>query len=168
MIWPLTCRFLAACLLVCTPSGAFLCNLGDFLLSSPSELNFCALFCAGGAAGASPPSEPGAQGPPSELGGGRMPGALFRVRRGWVRGVWRRLAGEVGSVEVGVFAGEEEEGIRSVSHWKICDSCLSAATWRPGCLVSSPCNFLIACTKSAATRFASSAGDSRGSSQCWG
>ena len=70
---------------------------------------------------ASPPSvcgagglDAGAGGSPSELGPGRMPGVLLRVWRWWVRGVVRRLAGAVGSVEVGarLVIGV---GIRSVS-----------------------------------------------------
>ena len=98
-----------------------MCNLGDFLRSPPSELIFRVLLCVGWPAVASPPSEfgvgglvAGADGSPSELGPGRMPGVLFRVWRWWVRGVIRRLAGAVGSVELGALVGSFV-GIRSVS-----------------------------------------------------
>ncbi len=95
-------------------------NLGDLLHLPPSVLINHALFFVGMGTGASAPSESGAGvvgaftwGSPSEFGAGRMPGMLFLVRRGCMRGVWRMLAGLVGSTDVGLDRGDVE-GKRSV------------------------------------------------------
>ncbi len=63
--------------------------------------------------------------------------------------------------EVGVVKGK-----RLLSVWKISARCLSSVTWRPGCCDSLPCSFLIACTKSSATRLVLYTGDSWGMQKC--
>ncbi len=139
---------------------------------TPSELTTCALLLGGARGAGWAPSELDAGGfvwvsggLPLELGAGRMTGVLFIVQHGWVCSVCWRLEGLVVLKEVRTAVGAVE-GKRLLSVWKMSASCLSEVAWNPGCLDSMPCNFLIACTKSAMIFLVLSVGDSWGIQQC--